>query len=199
MSLGRGVANTAGILLLALAIFYSARYWPQRLPMIPESVAPVTEDARPDYVITDFHAIDLDESGRIRYELTATQLAHFGTPQRADLTAPDMIFYRDNHAEAGERPPWQLTARNGTLSESGKRLDLAGNVRVARLVAEDSDGMTMETEQLTVYGDREFAQTSRPVALRAAQAQLTGTGMDIDLKHGQLNLHTRVRGHYDPR
>lgn len=201
MSLRRGIANTTGILLLALVIFYSTRYWPQRLPLLQEGAQPVAEDHRPDYVITDFHAIDLDEGGRIRYELTATRLAHFLHPERAELEAPDMVFYRNDHADtaAGEDPaPWQLTSATGVISDAGKRLDLAGDVRLARLLPDEQPGMSLETSQLTVFGSQETARTDQPFTLRTPQGHLTGTGLDVDLKRGRMNLHAQVRGQYDP-
>lgn len=213
MTLKRGLLNTTGILLLALAVFYASREWPRHGVLLPEDVVTVEDDSRPDYVITEFHAIDLDDSGRIRYELTAAQLAHFGKPEHAELTTPDMIFYRNSHADstaaaataakdagANVAPvaPWQLTAVSGVLSESGKRLDLAGEVKLARIVDGEASGMTLETSALTVLGNREMALTDKPFVLSSAQGRLTGTGMDVDLKHGRMNLHAGVRGIYDP-
>lgn len=200
MSLKRGVANTTGLLLLALALFYSSRYWPQQMPLMPAATS--IDSSHPDYVTTDFHAIDLDDSGRIRYELTATQLAHFSQPEHAQLVAPDMVFYRNNHSDGSAgTPPWQLTAQTGLITNGadGQRVDLSGEVNVTRMVESASETMALETSRLTVYGEREFAETDQPFVLRAAQAELSGTGMTIDMKRGQLNLQTRVRGRYDPR
>lgn len=229
MSLKRGVLNTLGMLTLAVAVFYSMRYWPERLPMLPEAVqAPVSTE--PDYRITDFHAVDLDETGRLRYELTATHLAHYANPERAELTAPEMVFYRnepvtgapagtpkatpvaDPAAAAGTVDPWQLTAARGRIADGGDRLDLEGDVRVTRSnnVAAPVDGatvapppgaiaMTLETARLTVFGRQELATTDSAVRLTSDRAELTGVGMQIDLKKGQMHLLSQVKGHYVPR
>lgn len=198
MSIRRGMLNTTGMLLLAAAVFYSMEYWPQQMPLLPA----VEEEARsmaPDYTITAFHAIDLDEGGRLRYELAAERLVHFGKPDHAELVAPDMVFYRNGTpGEPVASEPWQLTANTGTITENGERLDLVGDVKVARLVEDGTGRMTMESPQLTVFGNQEFASTDGPVTLRSAQAELTGIGMQIDMKKGQMQLLSQVRGRYDP-
>lgn len=222
MSLRRGVLNTSGMLLLAVAVFYSLEYWPQRAPLLPTSKSAPHATNEPDYTITEFHAIDLDEQGRLRYELTAARLVHYPEPERAELVAPDMIFYRSESApgpiavapataapaDAGATPPsalstdpWQLTAATGRISDGGDRLDLSGDVKVARVTeAEGADThMTMEAPNLTVFGRQQLATTDGPVTLRSAQAELRGVGMTIDMKHGQMHLKSQVRGHYDPQ
>lgn len=197
MSIQRGMLNTTGMLLLAVAVFYSLRYWPEQLPLLP--AAPAAHSDTPDYTITDFHALDLDENGRLRYELVAEQLVHFAVPEHAELTAPDMVFYRNGVPGSPlATDPWQLTANTGLITGSGQRLDLAGEVKVTRLVADGVDRMTMESSALTVLGDQEFATTDGPFTLRSAQAELTGVGMKIDMKHGRMHLLSQVRGRYDP-
>lgn len=223
MSLQRGVLNTLGMAALAVAVFYSLRYWPQRLPMLPAAVVAAVS-TEPDYRITDFHAIDLDENGRLRYELTATHLVHYPNPERAELVAPEMVFYRNGHG-AGDEPgngtgpavavdPWQLTADRGRISDGGDRLDLEGAVKVARsstLANPDDSGpatagaladmlaMTLETDRLSVFGKQELAITDRAVRLTSERALLTGVGMQIDLKKGQMHLLSQVKGRYVPR
>lgn len=218
MSLRQGVLNTSGMLVLAVAVFYSLEYWPQRMPLLPEDTPAAPGADEPDYSITEFHAIDLDEQGRLRYELTATRLVHYPDPERAELVAPDMIFYRSESAgDAVTAPdggvpadegapasppstePWQLTAATGRISDGGDRLDLAGDVRVSRVMEGEAVRMTMEAPALTVFGRQQLATTDGPVTLRAPQAQLSGVGMKIDMKHGQMHLLSQVRGHYDPQ
>lgn len=214
----RRIFNVLGILLLGVAVSHSLKYWPQRLPLMPAETE-TTASNEPDYRITNFHAIDLDENGRLRYELTAEQLTHYPQPERAELTAPQMVFYRNtstNHDKpAGngatgslELPPaavdpWQLTAVRGNIVEGGDRLDLEGDVRVSR-VGTGGDtpgdmGMTLETARLTVFGKQEVATTDSPVFLNGDRAQLHGVGMQIDLKKGQMHLLSQVRGYYVPR
>lgn len=208
VKVGRSVWNTFGMLVLALAVFYSMRYWPQRLPLIPNE-ADTAVSKEPDYSISDFHAIDLDETGRLRYELTASHLVHYQAPERADLVAPEMVFYRnrttdDTDASTAPVEPWQLTAARGRIAEGGERLDLEGDVKVARAGYDENDPrngmrMTLETQHLTVFGKQEVATTDSPVRLVADRSQLDGIGMQIDLKKGQMHLLSQVRGHYVPR
>lgn len=202
---GRQLFNTLGMVVLAVAVFYSLRYWPQNLPLLPAETDSAANN-EPDYSIEDFHAIDLDETGRLRYELTATHLVHYPAPERADLTAPEMVFYR-NSADGGHTgreaadAPWQLTAARGHIADAGERLDLEGGVRVARVGSDETNPlrMTMETERLTVFGRQEIATTDSPVKMMANRSQLDGIGMQIDLKKGQMHLLSQVRGTYVPR
>lgn len=201
MSLKRHVLNTTGLLALAVVVFYSSRYWPQRLPLLPPAEQPVTNGTHPDYSISAFHAIDLDELGRLRYELTADQLAHFPQPERAELVNPDMIFYRNSsESEPAPADPWELTAAQGEITEGGDKLVLTGNVHVARITDNPAiSRMTMDTDHLTVYGKQEVATTDAAVQLASDRVTLTGVGMQIDMKKGQMHLLSRVRGNYEPR
>lgn len=214
----RRIFNVLGILLLGVAVSHSLKYWPQRLPLM-QTETDAAASHEPDYRITNFHAIDLDENGRLRYELTADQLTHFPQPERAELTAPQMVFYRNTSTSTGKPTvngdagnlvlpppavdPWQLTAARGSIADGGDRLDLEGDVRVSRVGTSgdrpDDMGMTMETSRLTVFGKQEVATTDSPVFLNGDRAQLHGVGMQIDLKKGQMHLLSQVRGYYVPR
>lgn len=206
LRLGRNVWNTVGMLLLAIAVFFSLRYWPQRLmPAEPDATA----SKEPDYGIENFHAVDLDETGHLRYELTATHLVHYAAPERAELSDPEMVFYRnatpdDPDAEQGPVEPWQLTAARGRIAQGGERVDLEGNVKVTRSAHDDGEGvdavrMTMETSHMTVFGKQEVATTDAAVHLTADRSVLDGVGMQVDLKKGQMHLLSQVKGEYVPR
>lgn len=218
----RPLLNALGVLLLAVAVLHSLKFWPQRLPLLPDE-AEVAASLEPDYRITEFHAIDLDENGHLRYELTARQLLHYPDPEeRAELTTPEMVFYRNvtaapdqavNDATAASDKvsapaataydPWRLTATRGRIAEGGERLDLDGEVRVTRASTGGDNAsampLTMETARLTVFGKQEIATTDSPVLLTSDRAQLHGVGMQIDLKKGQMHLLSQVRGYYVPR
>ncbi len=214
MKLQRRLLNLLALLLLAVAVMHSLRFWPQQLPLLPGSNDDVIS-REPDYQITNFHAVDLDETGRMRYELTASLLVHYLLPERAELTDPVMVFYRDSSADqhannsttaTNKTPasvmvdPWQLTATRGRIADGGDRLDLEGDVRVTRLTGDDSSQqMQLETSRLTVFGKQEVATTDSAVFLSGDRAELHGVGMQIDLKKGQMHLLSRVRGYYVPR
>ena len=197
MSIRRHALNTTGIIILSLAVFYTSRFWPEYLPLLASEESPHKNDM-PDYIITAFHAIDLDQAGRLRYELAAELLTHYPQPERADLLAPDMVFYRSAQETGAATDPWQLTANTGRITDNGDRVDLDGDVRVARLVEEQAGHMMMETQRLTVYGREEKAVTDAVVSLTSAQASLTSIGMEIDMANGRMHLLSQVRGHYDP-
>lgn len=197
MSIRRHALNTTGVVILALAVFYTSRFWPEYLPLLASEESPHRDDM-PDYIITAFHAIDLDQTGRLRYELAAELLTHYPTPERAELLVPEMVFYRGAQEDGAITDPWQLTANTGRISDGGNQVDLAGNVRVARLIEDQSGRMMLETERLTVYGREEKAVTGAAVSLTSALASLNGVGMEIDMAKGQMHLLSQVRGHYDP-
>lgn len=197
MSIRRHALNTTGVIILALAVFYTSRFWPEYLPLIASEDRSQQDDT-PDYIITAFHATELDPGGRLRYELAAELLTHYPTPERAELLVPEMVFHRSSQEAGSATDPWQLTAASGRISDGGNRVDLAGNVRVARLVEDQAGRMMLETEALTVYGREEKAVTEAAVSLTSAQASLNGVGMEIDMAKGQMHLFSQVRGHYDP-
>ncbi|MFP5384401.1 MAG: LPS export ABC transporter periplasmic protein LptC [Gammaproteobacteria bacterium] len=197
MSIRRHALNTTGVIILALAVFYTSRFWPEYLPLLAAQESSHADDT-PDYIITAFHAVELDPTGRLRYELAADMLTHYPLPERAELLAPEMVFHRNTEEAGAATDPWQLTAATGRISDGGNRVDLAGDVRVARLVEDQAGSMMLATETLTVYGREEKAVTGAAVSLTSALASLNGVGMEIDMAKGQMHLLSQVRGHYDP-
>lgn len=196
MNLKRGLLSTTGLGLLGVLVFASLNHWPQPLAWVADE-GPGEPGKQPDYVIHNFHAVDLDEQGRLRYELSAEKLVHFAQPARARLVNPDMVFHRREDADLPD-DPWELTAESGMVRGEGDELVLDGNVRVARTLPDAGQNMTLETAQLVVYGKREVATTSHPVVMRSALGELSGTGMELDMRNGRLELLANVRGHYDP-
>ena len=143
-----------------------------------------------DYSLERFVLTMLDESGRSGLSLTGVSLEHVPQTKRSRIEAPD------TSVRAGDAR-WHGSAARGWVNDEGTQVQLTGNVKLSRLESEGITPLELQTEELTLYPERDRASTPALVTLIQPGARLQGEGMLVDLARGYYELDARVRGRYD--
>ncbi|MNV92362.1 Lipopolysaccharide export system protein LptC [compost metagenome] len=91
-----------------------------------------------------------------------------------------------------------MQSARGEVAPGGTEVELLDAVRVARTDARGRPTI-LTTSRLTVFPEREYAQTSQPVRIEAANGVTTATGMQAYLKDGRMLLQSNVRGQHEVR
>ena len=147
-------------LLAALfAVLGAGAWWLFEPPPEPDDER-APRPRQPDHVVTQFTAIETDESGRPERRLVAATLRHFVAEDLTELELPRLSLYQT------EGPPWQVEAQSGLLLEGGAQVQLENSVRVHRAAAADAESVTLITEALTLWPKRQFAEGDRAGAPR---------------------------------
>lgn len=134
--------------------------------------APAAPRARtPDYVVSNFQAIETDSAGRPSRRLIAEQLRQFVNENLAELDLPSLTLYE------AEGPPWRVHSRRGLLMAGGEELRLREDVRVERAGSDKTRPVRLDTSELTVWPQRQFAQGNRPVRIESERDWLTAQGV----------------------
>lgn len=128
----------------------------------------------PDYIVNDGVVRKLDSTGRLQYTLKATDIRHYPDDDTTDLIDPDLVYLHI------KKPPVTMRAERGHVSEDGKRVDLAGNVRIDRPADGKDEELTARMPQLTVLPDDEKAFTKSPVTITKGNSWAKGVGMQVD-------------------
>ncbi|MCD5993299.1 LPS export ABC transporter periplasmic protein LptC [Pseudomonas sp. CDFA 602] len=178
-----------GVLALLLA---AVGYW----NISPESfmdqpVATVDESAI-DYYAINAHSIQYLPDGKMQYDMTADKVEHLKATDVTLLTTPDLQMYR------GTVFPWHVQSKRGEVSPGGDHVELIDDVRVAR-TDEKQRTTIITSSRMTVFPQKQYAQTEQVVRIDGAGGVTTAKGMKAYLNDGRMDLLSNVRGQYEAR
>ncbi|HEY5993702.1 MAG TPA: LPS export ABC transporter periplasmic protein LptC [Gallionellaceae bacterium] len=177
--------------LLPLLALLAGTYWlnQQVLPLAPVPDYKARHD--PDYIVNNFSATNLGETGAPRFLLAAQKMEHFPDDDTTYLVEPRLTSpYKD-------RPPVHISADRGEVSHNGDEVFLRDDVIVLREPTAKDGGMQIATSYLHVVPDDETADTDHAVAITEARGVTTAVGMKLDSKARVLKLMSRVRSQYE--
>lgn len=137
------LAITATLLLLA-----TGSWWLTRTVSVPEKVFDGKQRHDPDYTIENFSATVMDERGRRRYILSATNLIHYGDDGSSNLEQPYLIQYREGSV------PIHTRADKGWMPRDAHELLLEGNAVSARGRDPRSAGGEIRVDKMKILLDQ---------------------------------------------
>jgi lipopolysaccharide export system protein LptC len=178
------------LMLLPIAgLLIALGYWNIR----PESFdAPRTADGPEtsiDFFVINPHAKQFKADGSLNYQMKADKLEHIKASDITLLNQPDLLLYRQDGA------PWHVQSQRGEVAPAGKQVELIDDVSVQR--TDNKNRQTrLTTSRLTVFPDKEYAETRQAVKIEAANGVTTATGMKAYLNEGRMSLLSTVRGQH---
>ena len=102
------------------------------------------------------------------------------------------------HSSRGTQLPSHVTSKRGEVNPDGTEVELIASVRVAR--TDDKNRETVITSsRMTVFPQKQYAQTEQNVRIDGAGGVSTGKGMKAYLKESRIHLLSNVRGQYEAR
>jgi LPS export ABC transporter protein LptC len=144
-----------------------------------------------DYSLRNLQMHQLGADGQLVGELEAEAMAHLRVSDSAILQKPVI------HAVDDKAVPLRISADTASLARQEEKLIFSGHVLMLHGFPQDIPA-EMTTEQLDVYPRKRLANTDLDVTLRQGGSILTGTGLEADLEHGQINILANVRGSLQP-
>jgi len=161
----------------------------------------------PGYAARDAEVIETGYDGRERYRLNARVIRQQTESGAIDLEDLRMDYHPgaqdrlpgDKPSEAPSNEVWHLKSDRGQVRADGDDVQLHGNVVLTGETPGSGDPITLNTETLRVNTPTEFIETDAPVTLRSAGHDLSGVGMQADLKAGTLRLESEVHGEFSPK
>ena len=94
--------------------------------------------------------------------------------------------------------PWHVQSERGEVNPDGTEVELIDSVRVSR-TDEHNRNLLITTTRMTVFPQKQYAQTEQAVRIDGAGGVTTAKGMKAYLKDGRMNLLSNVRGQYEAR
>lgn len=177
------------VILAALAIISTA--WLVQLGKSDSRVQRFDGHA-PDLTMEEFEVTTMGEDGSPTRRLSAAYMAHFTDTETKELTHPHLTIYRD------QAEPWHVASERGWVSADNDVLMLLGKVDIWRNNADGGREIHIETEDLRVLPDQEYAETALSVRFSTPESLTSGTGMHAYLGEGRVQLLSKVKTVIEP-
>jgi lipopolysaccharide export system protein LptC len=171
-----------GSLLLAAAVFFQPS-----LPVEPD-LPPPSGSGEPDLLIEAAEIRQYRDTGALRYLLRAPLIEHFQAQALTLLSEPDLQLYDPPD------PPWRVTARRGVIrnaSEShqgrNEEVELKEDVQMLQVYG-DGRRYDLRTPSITIYPEREYAETDQNVMITTHAGRTKAVGLNGSLNEGLLKM-----------
>ena len=179
-------------LIIIALVFAAIGYWnisPERFLDQPQAESPPPSV---DFFIENARSRQFQTDGSLRHELVAERLEHMQDTDISLLYQPDLLIHR------GAEQPWRVRSQRGEVAPQGTQVELIDEVRIEQTVLPDRFSRLI-TSRLTVFPEREYAETGQPVRIENADGVTTATGMQAYVKEGRVLLLSNVRGQHEVR
>jgi LPS export ABC transporter protein LptC len=147
-----------------------------------------------DYIARGVTVEQSDEQGRPLYAFSAEQVEQHAGDGR--FAARGVTLNYDAPDAPGPNLPqrWAVRADEAQLPQQGGVLALSGNVEARGTPPGSDQAMTVRTDRLDYDMRGERLRTSESVRFDWSGRELTGTGLDANLRTGLFRLESDVRG-----
>ncbi len=192
------MANRVIILSCIILVIAFATDW-----LLKDAITdPMLEDLKrndPDIYMLDATIRQFADNGDLQYELSADRFTHFPLTDVTILERPNLMLYPQNGT------PWTISSSNGRLlSKSIYReevMELWDDVLLSRQ-SQDVQFVNIKTQSLTVYPEREYAETDLKVSINDNASTTSAAGMEAHLDQEKLvffsnreeRVNTVIRG-----
>ncbi|HIG40175.1 MAG: LPS export ABC transporter periplasmic protein LptC [bacterium] len=130
----------------------------------------------PDLYMLNADITQFSETGVPQHNIRAERLTHFPLTDITTLKTPNMTLYSDQENSL----PWEIAAENGRLLPEvqvrEQIVELWDHV-LAIQERKTGDFVNIRTESLTVYPDREYAETNQNVTINDKSGRTLAGGM----------------------
>ena len=176
---------------LPLIFLLGAAYWLnlQVQPLPPKEDSSKRHD--PDFIVTNFSAMTLNELGTPRFIVAAQKMVHYPDDSTTILEAPRLTSLSPGS------PTLYASATSGSISGKGDEIFLRDDVKITRAASATQSEMVFTTTYLHVLPERDLADTDQPVTLVDANNRVTAVGMHINNKTRVINLLAQVNSEHD--
>lgn len=141
-----------------------------------------------DYTISQFTITIMDENGQPSRIIKGQEMTHFPEDDTTHITSPIAEFVNQ------QKDTWIVTSEQGKTHGKGHVILLTDNVVISR---KDDDKTELQTSTLTLDTNKSTAYTDAAVKMISPYGETNSIGLHATLEDKTINLHSRVKGHYD--
>ena len=159
-------------------------------PGQPKREVAIREGA--DYFLVGADISQFDVKGKLQYTLVSDSITHYPHNDTTLLQQPEMTSY-SNPDEV-----FKSVSEHGKLLPGNTDIELWDNVVMTQTKNISNEVVQMNTDFITIYSEKELADTDRPVLITSPTSVTRAVGMTAYYKQGLVKLKSRVRGVHEP-
>lgn len=172
-------------LLVVLSWIIADLIEPRRSPLQPSS------GHQADSFSKRFTKLTMDENGKPKNKLFAEAMVHFKDDDSTELELPVFTYFKDRSL------PWIIHSERGLIS-SNRIIRLVTKVKITREAAPGIEPVIINTTNLLINPNYDFAKTEDYAELISNHNQLSGVGLSLTFgENKRIKLHSQVKGKYD--
>lgn len=179
------------ITIFFLVVAVSGTWWWLERTQREEDSREESQAHQPNAFFQDFIVTTMNEAGRPAHRITGQRMNHFPDNDTAELIEPRLWVYQEGDS------PWEVQAQTAVVQLSEDIVWLLGSVKAERH-PRDGQSIVIETSDLRVEPEREYAETDQPVTVHQPHGVTNGVGMQGWLTEKRFSLLAQVRGRYEP-
>lgn len=176
--------------IILLALMAGLTFWLQKTVGGDETKHDGKLRHDPDAIAENFVVRRFDDTGTVKYRITAPLLTHYPDDDSSEFQSPTLISYRP------DAPPVTITARHARATSKGTTIYLWDDVNITRAATAERPEMVARMPDLTAQPDAGIAFTNSPVEITQGQSWIKGVGAHLDNNTAILVLQSQVTGLY---
>ena len=138
----------------------------------------------PDLYMLNATITQFDDDGNLQHTIKADRFTHFPLTDMTSLISPNLQLFSHSKNE-----PWDIEAKNGRLlSQSVYREEVVELWDDVLAVQQTGNGqfIRIQTQSLTVYPEREYAETDQKVYIDDNSSRTSAAGMKAFFQGGKF-------------
>jgi len=147
----------------------------------------------PDAFIEQVAATIFNHQGKPTLKIEAPKMFHYHEKDTTQIEMPHIIVYRQSPE------PWHIHANHATATHGIEQILFWDNVIISHQKDLQNPTTTIKTTALTIFPNKETAQTDRAVTLLQPNTKVFGIGMLANIKIGNVKLLSKTRSEYVPK
>ena len=147
-----------------------------------------TPSNEPDLYMLNATISQFGPEGELQHRIAANRFTHFPLTDVTTMKFPKLALGRTRDSD-----PWTITSSKGRILPSSdyreEVVELWRNV-LASHSGNESEFVTIETNSLTVYPERDYAETDEPVFIKNQNGRTTAAAMKAFLNKGKFMFYS---------
>jgi len=146
----------------------------------------------PDAFMEDVSTLIMDKEGKPSVKIVTPKMIHYAENDTTHLTSPQVTLYRKSPQ------PWYITSKFGKAVQGITQVDFWQDVSIHHAADQDNPDTLIRTPTLTVYPEKQVAETKDFITLTQPNIVIKAVGMYTDMDIGSVKLLSQARGEYVP-
>lgn len=141
-----------------------------------------------DYAMSNFTMTVMNELGKPSRIISGKKMAHYPSNDSTEIVAPIAEIIEQG------KDTWLISSDKAYTEGKGEDILLTGNVIITQ---KDNNAIELRTEKLNLDTVHDNAYTDLAVSMKSPHGTTNSVGLHASLQEKTINLHSRVKGHYD--